>query len=233
MTEGANWGDDAWFSPSARTLILGDWNGDGHDDLVYHGLCGEKQRSCWRVHVSSGKEFEKPIGWRAPRDGVLKPQAADINGDRIDDLVYQSPCDESMCWFAQVSTGDSFKGAVALGPTLESAENTYEWIDFDGDNRADIASWANGQDSSWIEVRYSRNLTLTDPVHLATLDHRIDNVAIRRLSDQSTVQAVVQLACGKGKTCIRRFMTPSVERFVESDRFRDERWDRPGAPQIT
>ena len=233
MTEGANWGDDAWFSPSARTLILGDWNGDGNDDLVYQGLCGEKQRSCWRVHVSSGKEFEKPIGWRAPRDGVLKPQAADINGDRIDDLVYQSPCDESMCWFAQVSTGDSFKGAVALGPTLESAENTYEWIDFDGDNRADIASWANGQDSSWIEVRYSRNLTLTDPVHLATLDHRIDNVAIRRLSDQSTVQAVVQLACGKGKTCIRRFMTPSVERFVESDRFRDERWDRPGAPQIT
>jgi hypothetical protein len=132
-----------------------------------------------------------------------------------------------------VSTQDSFKGPVALGPTWESADNTYQWIDFDGDGDADIVSWANATDNSWIEVRYSRGLTLTDPVHLASLDHRINEVALRRLAEQSTVQAVVQLACAEGKICIRRFMSPTLERFVDSDRFRDERWDRPGAPQIT
>jgi hypothetical protein len=233
MTEGANWGDDARFSPRTTTLVLGDWNGDGTDDLVYSGLCGEKNQSCWRVHRSSGKEFVSPEGWGTPPAGVLNPQAADIDGDRIDDLVYQAPCDESMCWFAQISTKDGFKGAVALGPTLESADNTYEWIDFDGEDGADLVSWANGKGGSWIEVRYSRGLRLTDPVNLASLGRRINDVAMRRLPAQSTVQAVVQLACGEGKTCIRRFMSPTMERFVDSDRFRDERWDRPGAPRIT
>lgn len=233
MTEGANWGDGARFSAATASLVLGDWNGDGTDDLAYLGLCGEKVRSCWRVHPSSGESFQKPAGWGTPPDGVLNPQASDVNGDKLDDLIYQAPCDESVCWFAQVSARDNFKNPVALGPTLESADNTYEWIDFDGDARSDIVSWANGRDSSWLEVRYSRDLTLTDPVHLATLDHRIGDVAIRRLSTPSTVQAVVQLACGEGKTCIRRFMSPTVERFVDADRFRDERWDRPGGPQIT
>jgi hypothetical protein len=233
MTEGANWGDDAGFSSRTRNLVVGDWNGDGRDDLTYLGLCGEKNRPCWRVHLSSGKVFEKPTGWGAPPDGVIDPQAIDVTGDDIDDLVYQAPCDESVCWFSQVSTQDSFKGPVALGPTWESADNTYQWIDFDGDGDADIVSWANATDNSWIEVRYSRGLTLTDPVHLASLDHRINEVALRRLAEQSTVQAVVQLACAEGKICIRRFMSPTLERFVDSDRFRDERWDRPGAPQIT
>ena len=231
MTEGANWGDGDRFSPRTASLVLGDWNGDGTDDLTYLGLCGES-RSCWRVHLSSGRSFQKPEGWASPPDGILYPQSADVNGDEIDDLVYQAPCDESVCWFAQVSTRDAFERAVALGPTLESADDSYQWIDFDGVPGADIVSWANGTDGSWIEVRYSRDLTLSDPVRLASLDRRIDDVAMRRLAKQSTVQAVVQLACDEGKTCIRRLMSPSAVRFVDSSQFRDERWDRTGGPSI-
>jgi hypothetical protein len=231
LDDGVNWGEGARFSAKTDTLVLADWNGDGLDDIAYQGLCGDKARSCWRVHTSTGKAFGEPSGWGAPPTGVTSPQAADVSGDGIEDLVYQAPCDESLCWFAQVSNRESFKKPMALGPVLEHTDNTLEWIDFDGDGAADVVSWANSSNGSWIEVRYTRDLALGDPVQLASLDRPIHDLALR-VAKRSTVQAVVQLACDDGKTCIRRLMSPTPGRLVDSGRFRDERWAGPGGPEI-
>jgi hypothetical protein len=233
IREGANWGDSALFSARTDTLVLGDWNGDGLDDVTYHGVCGEKKQMCWRVHISTGDGFKRAENWARPPKLAMYPQAADVTGDGIDDLVYQAPCDESLCWFARVSTGDSFKKPKALGSALEPTDNTFEWIDFDDDGRADIVSWINGNQGSWIEVRFTRDLALTDPVSLASLENEITDVALRRVGAQPTVQAVVQLTCGKAKRCIKRLMAPTPEGFVDSKNFRDVRWARPGAPEIS
>ena len=232
MRAGDNWGDGARFSDSANTLLLGDWNGDGRDDLVYQGSCGDNGRSCWRAHVSSGEGFEQPADWGpAPGRGVSNPVAVDATRDGRDDLVFQAPCDESLCWFLQASGNGAFEKPTAMGLALESADHA-KWLDFDGDGDIDLISWANSDTGSWIEVRYLRDLQLGRSVSLASLDRPIHDVALRRVSHRSTVQAVVETTCEEGERCVERLMSPSPDRLIDSSRFRDERWDRPGGPYI-
>lgn len=233
MSSGENWGNGARFTAATDSLILGDFSGDGLDDLTYRGSCTEDDRQCWRVHPSSGKGFKNPRSWGQPPADVTMATAVDMTGDGRDDLVYQAPCDESQCWWAQVSADGAFKKPRALGPALEFDNTNLEWIDFDGDGTADLVSWANSTDQSWIEVRFVRDGALSQPVPLAKVKRQIQDVALRRVEQSAAVQAVVELACGEGETCIRHFMSATPQRLVDSEDFRDARWDRPGAPEIT
>lgn len=233
VSEGENWGGGARFSAETNSLVLGDWNGDGQDDLAYRGLCGNDGRTCWRVHLSSGESFGDPTDWGPPPlHGELRPMAVDLDQDGHDDLVYQAPCDESLCWFAQLSSGDSFADPTALGPVLEMAD-TIEWIDFDGDGQTDFVSWVNTELASWVEVRFLRDGRLGHPVQLAEFDQEILDVVMRRRSDTAPVQAIASLACEKEKTCVQTLIAPSTVELVDSEQFRDLVWSRPGSPQIT
>jgi hypothetical protein len=232
MSDGQNWGDGGRFSGSTKSLIIGDWNGDGLDDLVYHGLCAEDARPCWRVHPSTGAGFENGRSWGTPPQVGVQPSAADVDGDGRDDLVYRAPCDESQCWFAQVSGDGSFGAPVALGPALEGTDSGVEWIDFDGDSRSDLVSWSNSADGAWVEVRYNRNLVLSQTVSLAEVGSRIENVALRRLTGSSTVQAVLETTCGNGDRCVENYLSVARHGLVEPERFLELRWSRPGAARI-
>lgn len=229
---GENWGSGARFSPMTESLALGDWNGDGLDDLTYQGTCGKNDRPCWRVHTSSGSGFAKPRNWGAPPRLPVSPLAADITGDGRDDLIYTAPCDESRCWFAQISAKHGFKNPVALGPSTETADGGFQWIDFNGDARADLVSWVNSSDQSWIEVRFTRGKELSGPMTLTRPKRHIEDISMRRLDKRETVQLVLELRCGGGKTCIRQLMAPSPLQLVDSERFLALRLRRPGTPSI-
>lgn len=232
MSTGHEWGGGEWFSSSTDRLILGDWNGDGLDDLAYRGLCGSDARSCWRVHLSNGSAFDEPRGWGRPPDGSKAAFAADVTGDGRDDLIYQAPCDEAKCWYAQQAQESSFADPVALGLAIEASTESTQWMDFDGDAVSDIVTWVNGEKRSRIEVRFIKDGRLGSPVALASLDAPIDDVALRRLGEVATVQAVVQTTCEDTGTCIERLMSPAPGLLVDSTLFRDARWDRPGAPKL-
>lgn len=230
MDLGENWGDGARFAPETESLLLGDWDGDGLDDLAYIGLCGDDGRRCWRVHPSTGATFGKPAGWGAPTPGMLHPGTVDLNHDGRDDIVFQAPCDESLCWFARVSSGEAFERPTTLGMVLEGSDKV-EWIDFDGDGQVDIVSWINTDDTSWVEVRFMRDGQLGGSVRLAQFDGRVGDVALRRRTANTPVQAIVSVTCGE-ETCFRTLMAPSSSLLVDSERFREERWKRPEAPHI-
>ncbi len=233
VTEGENWGDGARFSAATNSLVLGDWNGDGQDDLAYRGLCGNDGRQCWRVHLSSGQSFGDPADWGPPPlHADLRPMAVDLDQDGYDDLVYQAPCDESLCWFVQLSSGESFADPTALGPVLEVAD-TIEWIDFDGDGMTDFVSWVNTDRASWVEVRFLRDGRLGQPVQLTEFDHEILDVVMRRRSETAPIQAIASLACEEKKVCVRTLIASSTVELVDSEQFRDLIWSRPGSPQIT
>ena len=220
---GANWGDGARFSESTEALLLGDWDGDGRDDLVYEGLCGDNARPCWRVHSSSDDGFGPPEEWGPVPNGASSLFAVDVTGDDRDDLVFQAPCDESHCWFFQASDDGVFGAPAAMGLVLESADDA-EWLDFDGDGDPDLVSWANSDAGGWIEARFMNDRQLGRPASLASLDGPIHHVALRRVSERSTVQAVVETTCDEGERCVERLMSPTPVRLIDSSRFRDERW---------
>jgi hypothetical protein len=232
LADGDNWGVGASFAPAANSVTLGDWNGDGLDDLAYPGSCSSDSRPCWMVHASSGSSFEDAAGWGASPSWPVTPMAADVDGDGSDDLVYKAPCEESQCWFAQVAVDGRFGAPAALGPALESDGSGVEWIDFNGDSTADMVSWDNSTGQSWIEVRHTRDLVLGRPFPLARFDTAIEDVSLRRLDHRSTVQAVVELDCDADEGCVRRFLSASGQRIVEPEKFLEMLLHRPGAPSI-
>lgn len=232
LTDGSNWGDGARFSEKTVSLTLGDWNGDGFDDLAYQGICSSDDRPCWRVHTSNGERFNDAKSWGAPPETAVTATAVDINGNGRDDLVYQAPCEESLCWFAQISADGTFQDPAALGTAMESSTAGMSWIDFDGDTRADLVTWVNSADGSWIEVRYTRDLELTSPVTLVRLESPIENVALRRLHSRETVQAAVEVACDDNKRCVENFLSATAHGFVNPKDFIEMIRNRPGGPRI-
>jgi hypothetical protein len=233
MGDGDNWGNAARFSPETGSLVVGDWNGDGLDDLAYRGLCGDDGRACWRSHLSNGDGLDQPGNWGLPpAHEIAGLTTIDLTRDGRDDLVFQAPCDESLCWFAQTSEGGSFGPQTALGLVLEVTD-TVEWIDFDGDGATDLVSWINTDSTSWVEVRFMRGGWLEEPVKLARFDRDVQDVTLRRRTAAAPIQAIVKLSCKEEGGCIRTLMAPSAALLVDSEHFRDARWDRPDSPQIS
>ena len=232
MGTGSQWGSGARFSPETDALILGDWNGDGHHDLAYRGVCGDDERSCWRVHPSTGSTFDKPRSWGTPPAAAVGAFPADVTGDGRDDLVYQAPCEEAQCWFAQVAQEGSFADPIPLGLAFEAGHDATQWLDFDGDGVTDIVTWLNGSAGSRIEVRLVRDRTLGSPVALASLDRPIADVAMRRLGERATIQAIIETDCDSAAPCVRRLMSHTPGRLFDPSLFRENRWAEPGAPEI-
>ena len=62
---GEDWGNG--YYGSQISLLIGlqvnDFNGDGRDDLLYRGKCGNTGVHCWRMHLSNGAGFNTPVGW--------------------------------------------------------------------------------------------------------------------------------------------------------------------------
>jgi hypothetical protein len=233
LRRGSNWGDRARFADGTDFLTLGDWNGDGLDDLTYEGLCGEAARACWRVHPSTGTGFGEPQEWGSPPEGMAAVTAVDVDGDGADDLLYRAPCDESDCWFVQHPDKGRFSSPVALGRALEPGPADVEWTDFDGDGIRDLVSWVNTDTGAWIEVRYTRDGALEDPIPLTRLGSPIEGISIRRLEERETVQTVVKLRCKDGSICVRTLMAPTPYLLVNAERFLEERWKLPGYPEIS
>lgn len=198
---GSDWGDEARFSSAAQGLVIGDWNGDGLDDLGYQGLCGRAGRDCWRVHLSDGKSFPQADDWGPSPGATVMPLDADINGDRRDDLVYSAPCDRGTCWFGWASTGDEFSGPSNLGQVRSAEEQWSRFVDFDGDGRADLISYGADDRGSRIEVRLMGELRLGAATTVAKSRARIVDVAIKPGSGDRAAEALVTTSC-KGTTCV-------------------------------
>lgn len=232
LTDGSNWGDGARFSDQTSSLTLGDWNGDGFDDLAYQGICSSDNRPCWRVHTSNGERFDDAESWGNPPATAVPATAVDVNGNGRDDLVYQAPCEESLCWFAQISADRTFQDPVALGPAMESSNAGMSWIDFDGDAREDLVTWINSADGSWIEVRYTEDLELSSPVTLVRLESTIENVALRHLQGRHAVQAAVAVTCDDNEPCVENFVSATSHSLVDMKDFMEMIRNRPGGPRI-
>ena len=146
----ADWGGGAYTSPRTDSygVQVGDFDGDGRDDLTYAGYCGQRE-PCWRTHLSIGNGFAEPVNWGYhvyPSDETERFgfHVGDFNGDGRDDLVFRGNCREAeACWRQLVSDGDRFEvrfaGDGARWSDVDDSDFGILVGDYDGDGRDDLA----------------------------------------------------------------------------------------------
>jgi hypothetical protein len=125
-------GSQGWF--------VGDFNGDGKDDLVRY-VPGQSGAD---VFLSKNGAFESAGSWSGAWNGHSKWYVGDFNGDGKDDLmrsVYGSGADVLLS-----------NGAVFSAPTVWSVEDDGDqgWYvgDFNGDGKDDILRYVAGRSSA-------------------------------------------------------------------------------------
>jgi hypothetical protein len=195
---GRDWGDGARFASSTDTLISGDWNGDGYDDLVYHGLCGSPAKECWRAHISSQGRLEAADWGPFPELAAeADPRSTDIDGDGRSDLIYPGPCQAGTCWIGQLSTGSSFTGPVNLGIAGAAELASGEFFDFDGDGDDDLISVSGENGAYVVKARRSGLDGLGDATTLMTLMRPVTDFSFRRVDSWGPVEALITTVCGE------------------------------------
>ncbi|HEX6287410.1 MAG TPA: FG-GAP-like repeat-containing protein, partial [Acidimicrobiia bacterium] len=229
-----NWGDGARFSTNSRAPTIGDWDGDGLDDLAYQGICGGsgKAHQCWRVHSSRGDSFTAPEDWGATPARQVKSMPVDLDGDGRDDLLFQSECEDESCWFVQLSDGKSFGEPMRAGRVSSAESRAFRFFDFDGNGTDDVISWATGDDESRIEARFGSATGLSKVVVLARIDGPIDEVHLERAGGHAPARASVRLPCGDD-SCVETLFATSSRSLVDGDHYRSAMLGRRGVPIIT
>jgi hypothetical protein len=111
LAEAVNYGDDGMWGFNGSGIehfdpIVGDYNGDGKDDVAYRGrksiTAPPGWHASWRVHLSTGTELALQIydgsmyGWTSYPDEQFDPISGDFNNDGYDDLIYVGKCGASV-----------------------------------------------------------------------------------------------------------------------------------------
>lgn len=119
----------AWSTESARFgLLVGDYDGDGTDDVAYRGVCGKKRSPCFRVHRGSPHgltvhDWGNDVWFaRAGESRHLGLRVADTDGDGQDDIGYVGRCGAGMStqWRHHISTRSGFAVRCSPSPVIDS-----------------------------------------------------------------------------------------------------------------
>jgi hypothetical protein len=95
-----DWGDGIYPSPTETTdygLLVGDFNGDGRDDIAYRGLCGAAA-ACTRVQLAQEDStfVVARMSYGLYADGPYTPhfglRVGDFNADGRADIAYRGRC---------------------------------------------------------------------------------------------------------------------------------------------
>ncbi|RLP91429.1 hypothetical protein EAD89_12155 [Micromonospora sp. BL4] len=134
------WND--FFGLNDETLLSGDFNGDGRDDIVAftHGSLADVY-----VALSNGSSFAGATKWHdwfAPNAEVAA--VGDVNGDGRDDIVAFTH-DGAGDVYVALSAGSSFTGTALKWHEYFSIAGEYPALgDVNGDGRDDIITFTQG-----------------------------------------------------------------------------------------
>ncbi|MFN6561598.1 MAG: S8 family serine peptidase [Nostoc sp. ChiSLP01] len=146
--QGGFWNSQKW--------LVGDFNGDGRDDLAK--VFNEANQANIDVHLSSGSNFT--IGrWATRQGGFWNSQkwlVGDFNGDGLDDFgnVFNDTNQASID--VHLSNGNSL--GIARWATQQGGfSNDQKWLagDFNGDGKDDLANVFNDANQASIDVHLS------------------------------------------------------------------------------
>lgn len=163
-------GDGAWFSLETHRygIHLADFDGDGHEDVIYRGRC-DQSVSCWRVHRGSGSSLGPGENWgdRARLEGSHLV-VGDWDGDGRADVAYRGRCgnDAARCWRVHRSTGDEFAHPEGWGEPPSSITGPPTAADITGDGHDDIVYAAPCDEEECWFVQTSDGSSFSPPQNL-------------------------------------------------------------------
>ncbi|WP_345962023.1 FG-GAP-like repeat-containing protein [Streptomyces sp. BRB040] len=133
---GEKWSDH--FAPGGEVPAVGDFDGDGTDDIV---TFTQGDTAGVYVSLSDGTSFPTGGKWHdhfAPRGEF--PAVGDVNGDKKDDIITFTKGTEAAVYVA-LSDGTSFGPARKVLTGFSPGAELPRVGDFDGDGLDDIASF--------------------------------------------------------------------------------------------
>ena len=135
------------ISTSWQVAGVGDFNGDGRDDILWRGGNGEV--GSWTANTIGGFGYNATAGI-APAPGNWHIAGiGDFNGDNRDDIVWRSDAGEVGTWLANAD--GSFTANNAQVVNVPTSWHIADVGDFNGDNIDDLL-WRHddGQMTNWL-----------------------------------------------------------------------------------
>ena len=126
-------------SGSESTALVGDFNGDGIDDIAHRDSAGQ-----WIVATSNGKLFQNEVWtkWSPQVDWLA--YVADVDGDGKDDIVGRTPRNS---WYVARSTGQNFENERWGKWATEIEWSDVQVADVNGDGMSDVLG--RSENGSW------------------------------------------------------------------------------------
>jgi len=147
---GTRWGlDKGWCG--GHKLLIGDFNGDGRDDIMCHDTKGSKWISIADKNgaFTGGSSWHKQLGWC----GSAELHLGDFNGDGHTDMLCHRPKD-GYKWIAFATCDGTFTGTnwhLNMKWCIHSGAKLYV-EDFNGDGRDDMLCH---DASGYVSIAYS------------------------------------------------------------------------------
>ena len=135
--------------PTSWSVVgVGDFNGDGHDDILWRSASG--QLSDWLGQANGGFVGNDANAFAAVPTNWHVAGVGDFNGDGRDDILWRSDAGQMSDWLGQPNGGFTPNDANAFA-TVPTNWHIVGTGDFNGDGRDDIL-WRSdaGQLSDWL-----------------------------------------------------------------------------------
>jgi len=99
-----------------RIAAVADLNGDGIPDLIWQSSDGSVV--VWYMGGANGSTYQSAALLSGPSSGWRMAAVADLNGDGIPDLIWQSSDGSVVVWYMGGATGSTYQSAALLaGPS--------------------------------------------------------------------------------------------------------------------
>jgi hypothetical protein len=136
----------SFFAPGTEIPMVGDFNGDGFDDIIAftRGSAADVF-----VAVSNGTSFDAPSKWSDFfAQNAETPKVGDVNGDGLDDII-TFVGGENGDVFVSLSNGSSFGTPFKWHEFFGVRTEVPNVIDLDADGRTDLVSFVQLEAKVW------------------------------------------------------------------------------------